>query len=297
MIVRPSLFQRTSVRLSLVFILGLLVAGIFRFRNRYLKLQRQRLLDLVEIRTAELSSSEQNLLAANQAKDKFFSILAHDLRSPFNSLLGLSKILEEDWAEQSEESKKGYVGIIRRNLENTYGLLNNLLSWSRIQQKRYTADNQEVSLFAVTNQTVMELDAPAHVKDIKIHNQVDPEIKVFADEMMLGTVIRNLLSNAIKYSPRGHQVTIKSRVDHQSVVCCVQDEGAGMSQEIIETLFSLTKTKSEPGTEGEKGTGLGLIITRDFLSLMNGQFFFESQPGQGSTFCFSLPQAPPNGNP
>lgn len=286
--VRPALTQMPLFRAVFILLVLAVIAEIFRQRTRYLENQRKKLNELVEQRTKELSQSERNLLEANQAKDKFFSILAHDLRSPFSSLLGLSKILEEEWSEQTEAQKKKYVASITRNLENTFGLVNNLLDWSRLQQGRFNPELKTLSLKDEVDSVIRELNAASLLKDIRIISHIDQQVQVLADAFMLATVVRNLLSNAIKYSSRGQRVQVDSKLDGDRVICCVIDSGKGISSEKKENLFNLIKTKSDPGTEGETGTGLGLIVTREFMTLMNGEFFFESREGQGSRFCFSL---------
>ncbi len=292
-VVKPSLNQRALFKILMVLVIILTVIQIFIFRTRYLQMQKKRLNRLVEIRTAELTQSQQQLLEANKTKDKFFSVLAHDLRSPYSSMLGLAGVLEEEWSQYTDDQKREYIGGIRRNLENTFGLVNNLLDWSRLQQGRVTPVLKEILLKQCVDQVIEELNAPALMKQIRLINQVDPTILVKADEFMLSTILRNLISNAIKYSARGNQVQVDTTRQDEEVVCCVQDFGTGIPESQQEILFNDINTKSQPGTEGEKGTGLGLIVIREFVTLMNGKLHFESQPGKGSRFYFSLASGKP----
>jgi signal transduction histidine kinase/ligand-binding sensor domain-containing protein len=287
-VVKPSIIQQPLFKGLMLLVIVLLIFQIFFIRTRFLRSQSKRLNELVELRTLELSESEKRLQEANLTKDKFFSILAHDLRSPFSSLLGLAEILHEEWPNFSDSQKREYILGIRKNLETTYGLVNNLLDWSRLQQGRITPDLKEISLRTLVDQVILEMNAPASLKQIQVDNNVDEWVRVKADEFMLSTILRNLISNAIKYSTRGNKVLIKSTIDGTRVQCCVEDFGTGIDESQQENLFNLINAQSRPGTEGEKGTGLGLMVSHEFVRLLNGEFLFESKPGKGSRFCFSL---------
>ncbi len=290
-IVKPALFQRPLIQIILgLFIFSLVVLFILA-RTSFLKKQKTELDKLVKIRTAELLKSENLLKEANQTKDKFFSILAHDLRSPFSSLLGLAGILQDEWSRYSDSERQKFVKGFKDNLESTFKLVNNLLDWSRLQQGKIKPELNDLSLRQIVDKVIHEMNASVMIKHMHVENKVHKDVHISGDEFMLSTILRNLLSNAIKYSPKGNSILISSVNESQDVKCCVEDFGTGISPDLQENLFNLIKTKSKPGTEGEKGTGLGLIVSRDFVELMGGNFSFESSPGKGSRFCFTLKRA------
>ncbi len=247
--------------------------------------------DITQIKNAEiqLRKAEKILQETNDAKDKFFSILAHDLKNPFNSLLGLSELLVEDFDDTSEELKLDMLKKIQRTSESAYALLENLLDWARMQTGSISLNIQIIDLFPVI-QDVLEINhLHAYNKQIKIFNEVQEDIKIRADENMLLTIIRNLVSNAIKFTNHGGKVWIRSIRDKARVRITVEDNGIGMDDKTRGRLFKISEKVKTYGTDDESGTGLGLIIIKEFIEKNNGTITVESESGKGSRFIIVLP--------
>jgi len=290
----------------LVTFFGLAVLfGLFMLRVRVLKRQENRLIKLVKERTSDLENAnlhlngeimvrkktENDLREANNTKDKFFSILAHDLRNPFSALLGFSEILSDQWDEFEDVEKLEMVKAIKSNSENTYNLLVNLLDWSRLQGGKLNPVPERINVYEVAEGVLAELKGNFELKLQQIKNAIPNETIVVADHFMLGTIIRNLLSNAIKYTPMGGRISIQSRNCEQSVICTIEDNGIGIEETSRKKLFDIENANSLSGTDGEIGTGLGLVITYEFTRLINGKLWVESKLGEGSKFNVLLPKA------
>jgi len=247
--------------------------------------------DITQIKNAEiqLRKAEKILQETNDAKDKFFSILAHDLKNPFNSLLGLSELLVEDFDETSEEEKLDMLKKIQRTSESAYALLENLLDWARMQTGSISLNIQTVELFPVIKNVLEVNYLHAYNKQIEIINEVQEDIKVMADENMLLTMIRNLVSNAIKFTNREGKVWIRSILENDRVRIIVEDNGIGMDDKTRGRLFKISEKVKTYGTDDESGTGLGLIIIKEFIEKNNGTITVESTPGKGSRFVIVLP--------
>ena len=236
----------------------------------------------------ELKNEELTSLIAE--KDKFFSVLAHDLRSPFNSILGFTQMLEEDLPNMEFDQIKHIVSVLRNSAFGAYSLLENLLEWSRMKrgitnfspEQFLLQSNIEVSL-----QSVMEL---ARKKWIEVSINIPEELQAFADPNMLGSIIRNLTTNAIKFTPKYGTVLISAQVnDDQNIEISVKDSGIGMNQNILSKLFSNDELANRRGTDGESSSGLGLIICKDFVEKHGGKIWAKSEVGKGSTLYFTLP--------
>ncbi len=245
-------------------------------------------------RTGKLNSVNKKLEVAIASKDKFFSIMAHDLKSPFGSLIGLSELLMRDFNSFSEDEKIKYIGIINGGLTNTHNLLENLLLWSQSQQGSLSFNSESVSLYAVTSQTLSYLKQQSESKAITLHNEISGDYILSADKNMLLTILRNLITNAIKFTPSGGDVRIIAKTDADSfensmVNVSIKDNGVGMSEEQKSYLFDIARNVSTNGTDNESGTGLGLIICKEFVERHNGKIWAESQLGKGTEFCFTMP--------
>lgn len=306
--ITPRFYETVYFRILIVALVSGILIGLFLIRIGLLKRQEKRLKELVDQQTSELRDingqlleevqvrrqAEKLLREANSTKDKFFSIIAHDLRNPFSALLGFSELLEEQWQDYTDKEKKDMIGVIRENSENTYNLLLNLLDWSRIQKGTLKPSPRVFNLHTITSGVVSELHANAVMKEITIRNEVSRNLTLTADEFMLSTAVRNILSNAVKFTPRGGQIRINAMEEESTILCCIEDTGVGMDKQTREMLFSIKSTKSTEGTNGEVGTGLGLIVTWEFIRLMKGELWVESEPGKGSTFCLRLPKTKPD---
>lgn len=287
--VKPFFYQTLAAKMVLVlFLLGIIVI-IVLLRTRYLLVQQTELNRLVNLRTSELSESETHLREANATKDRFFSIIAHDLKSPFNSLLGLSDLLSKEWDEYTDKEKQRMISLMQGNISNTYKLLTNLLDWSRLQRKNINAEIKEINLKELAENTIDGLKVQAATKRIELINQIDASHLALADQFMVDTILRNLVINAIKFTPAEGRITLSSELIDNQVKCCVSDTGIGMSDKMQKGLFKLDESHSRSGTDGEKGTGLGLLVCREFVQLMDGTMEVSSREGKGSTFCILLP--------
>jgi PAS domain S-box-containing protein len=237
----------------------------------------------------QLVERERLLDEMNRSKDKMFSILSHDLRNPFSSLIGFSEHIITNFDDLTPEQIRNFVSIIHNSAENTFALLENLLDWSRAQRGKIEWSPKSLSLDKVVDIAINQVSSAAEKKEIEIDNHVKKSIIAFFDPNMIGTVVRNLVSNAIKFSHRGSRISINAVLEKNRVIVSVVDTGKGIPSENIENIFKVGHIESAYGTENEPGTGLGLNLCKEFVSLNKGEIWVESQEGVGSTFYFSLP--------
>jgi signal transduction histidine kinase len=234
-----------------------------------------------------INEQTQQLEALNSTKDKLFSIIGHDLRSPLNSLRGMMDLLNKSILTQDEFvafSKK-----IKTNVDYVYADLDNLLSWAQSQQKGLKSAVEELGLYDVIIEKVQLLTESSSVKAITINVEVGQDLRVRADKNQLGLIVRNLVSNAIKFSNEGGVVIIRAIKKKDQVEISVTDKGVGIDVADTEKLFRAGVNFSKPGTKNEKGIGLGLLLVKEFVELNNGTIHVTSKLGAGSTFTFSLP--------
>jgi PAS domain S-box-containing protein len=248
--------------------------------------------DINERKQAELVLQLKNeeLQKVNAEKDKFFAILAHDLRSPFNSLLGFTQILVEDLSELKPADIKKMAQAMRTSAKDLYSLLENLLVWSGSQRGTTHFVPIQFVLKDILLENLKFVQESAHLKDIDIRIDIPDELMVVADENMIGSTIRNLVSNAVKFTPKKGDVSITAKpLAGNLVEVSIQDSGMGMSDEMRAKLFKLNENIGRHGTEGEPTSGLGLILCKDFIEKNGGQIRVESEVNSGSTFYFTLP--------
>lgn len=236
-----------------------------------------------------LKNSEQKLSKLNATKDKLFSIIAHDLRSPFNTTLGLVEILNEDMEMLSEVEIKENLDVISSSLKSQLKLLENLLNWARIQTDKMELTKALVSPPIIINDIIDLLSATANTKQIELVNQVEKNISILADKDMLHSILRNLISNSIKFTHVGGIVTISSKLVEENILITVSDNGIGMKPDEVENIFNIDHKHTSVGTNGEKGTGLGLALVKEMVELHNGKINIKSKIGKGSDFIFTLP--------
>ncbi len=239
----------------------------------------------------ELNHTREQLVDANVTKDKFFSIIAHDLKNPFNALIGLSKMLLNQLDRMDEAKMKEIVRMIYDSSNHTYQLLENLLDWSRMQTGKMQWKPMEIGIGAIAYENVCLLKAGAEKKEISLSSDVGSDTLAYADPNMVTMVVRNLLSNAVKFTGKGGSVHICSETRDQFEEIAVIDTGVGMKPEDVEKLFRIDVHHSTPGTDKEAGTGLGLILCRDFIQKNGGDIRVESEMGKGSRFVFTLPKS------
>lgn len=232
----------------------------------------------------------QELQKLNATKDKFFSIIAHDLRSPFNTILGFSKILKENAKDYTLEEIEGIFKSINTVSQQTYELLENLLQWSMAQRNQIAFNPEKFNLNEFAQNNMRDLESFAKSKEIELFYNIPNSISVFADANMLKTILRNLISNSIKFTKKNGSVYIESSENGDFTKIFVIDTGIGMNKSKINELFRIEKQNSTYGTNNEKGSGLGLIICKEFIEKHGGEISIDSEEGKGSSFVFTIPK-------
>jgi len=236
-----------------------------------------------------LARSNQDLALLNRDKDKLFSVLAHDLRSPLGSMMNLTALLSENIHDFDQAELIEIAGTLNKSATQTFQLLNDLLAWSAVQMGRGEREKEIFSVYEVVSETVIILAAEANRKQIEIHTEINNESVAFADKFAIQTVIRNLLSNAIKFTDAQGTVTINAEPIHNNIMISVTDTGVGITKEKQKKIFRVDTVSSSPGTDGEKGTGFGLLLCKDLVERNGGKIWMESEKGKGSKFHFTLP--------
>lgn len=281
--INKSIYEKLNVWIKIIIVISIAIIFLLWILARNIQYK--------QLAYAELKSTNTKLYESNATKDKFFSIIAHDLRSPFQSLLGLSELLNKDINEFSKDEIIYIADSINKTAKITFELLENLLNWSRLQTGNLLAIPSKTSLHEQLNRLESLVSEPALNKGIKLNIQLQNDIQVYADRQMLNTVMRNLVSNAIKFTPKGGTITISYSDKPKFVELAFADTGLGMDSETLNSLFHIDKVKSKNGTENEKGTGLGLLLCKEFIEKNNGTIQVLSEPGKGSTFMISIPKA------
>ena len=236
----------------------------------------------------KVNESLQKLIDANMAKDQFLSIIAHDLKSPFQVLLGVSELLMEDWENLDENSKLEMIGDIRKTSNETFKLLCNLLEWTRGQKEKLQRTIKEVNVRELVETAVKIAQNHANVKGIYVENKISSDLKVNTDEQMIATVFRNLISNAVQYVQPGGKINISALKEEECTTFCIADNGQGIEKAHILEFFSKENHKKMKGN-ASAFKGLGLLICKDFVEKNGGKIWLETQKGEGSKFFFTLP--------
>jgi signal transduction histidine kinase len=234
--------------------------------------------------------NEVNLLKLNNDKDKFFSIISHDLRSPFNGMLGLLEILADDYSDYSDEERLNLIQASHASALKAFNLLSDLLEWARLQNNKVHIENETIDLREVLKKNITLYLRDAEKKDISIRNSISQNTNVTIDVNSLTTIVRNLLINAIKFTPNGGSIELNSKQMQNHIELSIKDTGVGMTPDTIDRLFRLDENFTMPGTNNEKGTGLGLIICNDLLTLNAWKMNIKSEPGHGTTFKILIPK-------
>lgn len=241
----------------------------------------------------QLIESEKNMRELNAAKDKFFSIIAHDLKNPFMGILGFTEILNNSFDQYDDAEKKKMISFVKRSAESAYKLLENLLEWSRIQIGGVKITLEQIDISILINEAITSLKDASQIKNVKIITTVQNDTFVFADSEMVKAILRNLLTNALKFSHSDSYIKITAEEDSENTKIMITDKGIGIKLETLNHLFRIDKAVSTKGTLGEKGTGLGLILCKEFLQKNNGKLLIDSVVNQGSTFTVILPKEEP----
>ena len=247
--------------------------------------------DITERKKAEqeMIFNNQELHKLNAEKDKFFSIIAHDLKSPFNSIIGFSDLLVEEVGNKDYKNIALYSNIIKNSSVRALNLLINLMEWAQTHTGRMKFNPEYLEMNMIVNEIVLFCSDMALQKSIIITNDTLSMIPLYADKAMINTILRNLVSNAIKFTQPGGRINILCEANQNKVNISIKDTGIGISKSSIGKLFRIDTNYSTPGTINETGTGLGLILCKEFINKHKGEIWVESEPGQGSTFCFSIP--------
>ncbi len=270
-------------------IIGLMSAEVIILKNE--KCILSSINDISNRKKAEedLYESEKRLKELNATKDKFFSIIAHDLKSPFNAIIGFSNLLDEQIHKKDQEGIEEYVGIIRNSSQRAMDLLTNLLEWSRSQTGRMEYNPEYVELVALINYVTELSEDTARQKSISIKKELPQNIDAFADKAMLSAILRNLISNAVKFTNKGGTIVISATQNKKEVIVAIRDTGIGITEDGIRKLFRIEESYSTTGTQNETGTGLGLLLCKEFVQKHGGKIWVESEPGKGSIFSFTIP--------
>lgn len=266
--------ERSFRFLDTALTLGILLLTIY-LTIRYLKMNYRQQQEL------SLKKNEE-LLKANAAKNKLFSIISHDLRSPFNALIGLSQMLKENQNELEETEKKEFVNAIYETSTKTYYLLQNLLEWSLSQTNEIQFQPENINLNELVNQALAMPLEVAKSKDIAIVATIDKNEIIYADKNMMETVLRNIVSNAIKFTESNGKITLTATNDQKGITIKIADNGIGMSKATLSTLFDNNMSQQE--VIQDQGMGLGLMLCKDFVERHDGKIWAESTQGQGTNF-------------
>ena len=237
----------------------------------------------------EIKRSREKLLELNATKEKLFSIISHDLKSSLGSVLGISDLLLENFDDYKLDEIRQFVSNIYQSSKNTFELLENLLDWSRLQTEKLTQRMEKHNLKTNTDNICLLYSEIAKNKNITLQNNIHSDVFIYCDIDMTKTVLRNLISNAIKFTNIKGLVSLNSIESDSHVEIQVSDSGVGIMAENIPYLFSIEKNISTPGTNNEKGTGLGLMLCKELIEKQGGKIWVESELGKGSTFKFTLP--------
>ena len=263
---------------------GFLLLLIFRF----IKIRKLKI--LLEEKNEAISLKSKELEEANAAKDKFFSIIAHDLKSPFTGLLGYTEILVEEFDSMEQEEKVNTIGYLKTLIERVYRLIENLLDWSRIQTDRIELISEVIELETELPEILALLKANAEKKQITIINKITTPFTVFLDNYSFRSIVQNLISNAIKFTNPGGEITIWANEKNDFVELFVSDNGIGINSELLKKIFNIETRHSTKGTDNEVGTGLGLLLCKELAEKNGGAITIESQVERGTTIRVTLPK-------
>ena len=296
LVVVPPFWQTTWFYLIAALVVLIMGASGYAMKVRSIKEQNRRLAKEVDKQTAELKHANKSLKKHIAEKDKVYSVLAHDLRNPFFSIIGYLDYLRElfqthEKNEADPGEVRGIVNTVYNSARNAHQLLENLLQWSKSVGDKLEKDINAHNLSEIAMDAVSETEGQAAIKNITVRNKMDPDIMVLTDKNMIQTVFRNLIANAVKFSPQESEITLSSEDLGDYIEVSVIDAGVGMNKDEIESIFSGSGNRSKKGTMGEKGSGFGLMLCEDFVIRNNGTIRADSEPGKGSRFRFTLQKA------
>jgi two-component system, sensor histidine kinase and response regulator len=237
----------------------------------------------------KLVFQRKELLRLNATKDKFFSIIAHDLRNPFNAFLNVSELLYNDFTSMDKETIQELLTMQLNSAKQTFSLLQNLLEWSKTQRENITLNLLPINLHKITTECRSLYEITSKKKNITVDISVPEEVTITTDNDLLNTVLRNLLANALKFTHEGGHIVIGATIKESFVEISVSDNGIGIPADVLPNLFRIDRKVATSGTANESGSGLGLILCKEFVALLGGTIDVESEAGEGSVFKFTLP--------
>lgn len=272
--------RQNQIRNFLIALALLVITLVFILLNRARTKRKAHLI---------IEKQKEELEKVNKTKDKFFSIIAHDLKSPFSALLGFSELLATSYDDLEDTERKSFINDLHTASQSTFSLVENLLTWSRIQQGKVEMNKKKIDIADLIENGILANQSSAKLKTINIINNINFHTAVWVDKFSIETVITNIIGNAIKFTPKNGNIDISANEKDEELIISIADTGIGMSQEQIQNLFRLDKNISTAGTNNETGTGLGLILCKEFIEQNDGRIWVESELGKGSLFCFSVP--------
>ena len=303
--INASIWARVYRKRSQILVLGGVNAAQLFEQNEQMhqmnteigNLQRQLMKEKATLKrtVTQLNRKNEELQTLNATKDKFFSIIAHDLRSPFNAIIGFSDLLVEQVKDQDYEAIGEHAETVQKLSMRTMNLLSNLIAWSRSQTGRLEYKPVTFNLSTFLKEIILMFTDIARQKSVQIRDDIPEDVQVYADQDMLGTVIRNLISNAIKYTDTDGEIMIRVENQPDGLRISISDNGVGIPKHKVDKVFDLNRSFSTIGTQKEKGTGLGLILCKDFVDRHGGEIGVESEEGKGSAFFFTIPHAASQG--
>jgi signal transduction histidine kinase len=259
---------------------AILLFTVYRSGQRRIRINKLLLEHQEEIKKRSIELEQ-----LNKVKDKFFSVISHDLRSPMNALSGILNLMDKDQVTPQEFSRLSKE--LRVQFNHTKTLINNLLDWALLQMDKLKVQQEKIDMHALAESNSAFVSS-LQVKEVKILNKITPSTIAIGDTNMINLVMRNLMMNAIKFSESGDEVEVSAKVDGENYIISVKDNGVGISPEVQKILFEKTSGYSTRGTANEKGTGLGLILCKEFVERNGGKIWLESEQGKGSTFYFTV---------
>lgn len=288
------LYKQKIILYGLIFtLLSISVITFFIYRNLKYVSKTNLLLkeynEEISKQKIAIQSQNEQLHDLNATKDKFFNIIAHDLKNPFNGILGISDHIVNSWRETSYEEAIAMITMIRDSSQNAFNLLENLLEWSRAQTGRIDFNPEQFLLLDLAEEVTGLMNHLSQQKNIPVKCSIDPDFQIFADKNMIHTVMRNLISNAIKFTEPDGEIEILAGLVDKEVRITVKDTGIGISSKNIEKLFKISEKVASLGTKNEKGTGLGLLLCKEFIDKHEGKIWVESELAKGSRFIFTIP--------
>ncbi len=291
--------ETTRNYMIVIVVLVFVLTGVLLSKNRASKKANDKLTkqnetiskqkDELDMLLLDLKKSEEALKVANNSKDKLFSVIGHDLKNPMQVILSSSSLALEHFKHENWEKSKNHLHKITKNTHISLELLNNLLTWARSQSQGISVVPNEVSIESVVTPLYDMIEEMRNRKEINVTLNVDQSAKVFADVNMLSTVLRNLLNNAMKFTNRKGNITLTAYNEDHNAYIKIKDDGVGMNESMKDRLFDLGRSQTMPGTEDEKGTGLGLILCKEFIDKNHGQILVESKLNFGTEFTIILP--------